>query len=327
MADNNALAKLDTATRMLAEVRTIDEAKDIIDLAEAARVYARQVDLGLEAQNHAAEIKLRAQRRAGDILDQMEKNKGGRPIDTENNLLLPVIGYENKEPPTLTELGITGKDAHVWQTLAKMPEQDFEETIAETKAEGKELSTAGLYRTAKREENYQTKETQPIPEGKYTVIYADPPWEYDNSGFDQSAAAIYPTMHIEDICSLPIGDLAAEPCVLFLWATSPLLPEAFRVITAWGFEYKASRVWVKDKAPGIGWWINTRHEMLLICTKNGNAHPSEKLDSIIQAPVTKHSAKPEQVYSDIERVYDGPKIELFSRTARSGWTVWGNENV
>lgn len=178
-----------------------------------------------------------------------------------------------------------------------------------------------------------TKLLPPPPEGKYDVIYADPPWRYENSGFDQSAEQHYPTMPLDEIKSLPIADLVANPCVLFLWATSPLLPEALEVMDAWGFEYRASRVWIKDKAPTIGWWIKTRHELLLIGTHGGNAHPLEKVDSIISAKATIHSRKPESVKRDIEKCYPGPKIELFARVAPAQqdndgtWTYWGNERL
>jgi N6-adenosine-specific RNA methylase IME4 len=169
--------------------------------------------------------------------------------------------------------------------------------------------------------------TRELPEGKYQVIYADPPWEYKNSGFTQSAASIYPTMPIDDICNLKVADLAADSCVLFMWATSPLLPEALKVMEAWGFTYKASRVWVKNRAPGIGWWVHTYHEFLLIGSKGENLHPSEPMHSIITGDVTVHSKKPHSVYADIETNYPGPYIELFARNDRDGWGNWGNEEI
>lgn len=182
-------------------------------------------------------------------------------------------------------------------------------------------------REVRRERIRQEREllpVVPIPKGKFAVIYADPPWAYSNSGFDQSADAHYPTMSTQEICDLPVRSLAHDECVLFLWATSPLLPEAFQVITAWGFEYKASRVWVKDRAPGMGWFVRTRHEFLLIAVK-GQGHPRQKLDSIIAGQVTEHSKKPESVYDDIEACYGRPYIELFARNERPGWESWGNE--
>ena len=118
MGDTNGLIILDRATQMLAEVRSVDDARDLIDLAEAARVYARQVNLGLEAQNHATEIKLRAQRRAGEILQSMEKNTGAMGIGSNQ---FEVRLQPTTAPPTYSDLGIDKRDAHIWQTLAAMP--------------------------------------------------------------------------------------------------------------------------------------------------------------------------------------------------------------
>ena len=115
MGDTNGLIILDRATQMLAEVRSVDDARDLIDLAEAARVYARQVKLGLDAQNHAAEIRLRAQRRAGEILLDMEKNTGAMGIGSNQ---FEVRLQPTTAPPTYSDLGIDKRDAHIWQTLA-----------------------------------------------------------------------------------------------------------------------------------------------------------------------------------------------------------------
>lgn len=185
---------------------------------------------------------------------------------------------------------------------------------------------------AKREIIKEKQKNMPKPElptGTYEVIYADPPWSYDNSGFNQSAASQYPTMSVDKICQLDVKSLCTDNSILFMWATSPLLPEAFEVIKAWGFEYKASMIWVKDRAPGMGWWVNTKHELLLMASMpsalNVN-HPAKKFDSVIEAPVTRHSAKPDVFYELIEEMYAGPKIELFARNKRQGWEAsWGNE--
>ena len=185
---------------------------------------------------------------------------------------------------------------------------------------------------AKREIIKEKQKNMPKPElptGTYEVIYADPPWSYDNSGFNQSAASQYPTMSVDKICQLDVKRLCTDNSILFMWATSPLLPEALEVIKAWGFEYKASMVWVKDRAPGMGWWVNTKHELLLMASMpsalNVN-HPAKKFDSVIEAPVTRHSAKPDVFYELIEEMYAGPKIELFARNKRQGWEAsWGNE--
>ena len=210
--------------------------------------------------------------------------------------------------------------------LARMkPDEQFE--VAKQSIDG-EMNIE----RAKREIIKEKQKNMPKPElptGTYEVIYADPPWSYDNSGFNQSAASQYPTMSVDKICQLDVKSLCTDNSILFMWATSPLLPEAFEVIKAWGFEYKASMIWVKDRAPGMGWWVNTKHELLLMASMpsalNVN-HPAKKFDSVIEAPVTRHSAKPDVFYELIEEMYAGPKIELFARNKRQGWEAsWGNE--
>lgn len=168
-----------------------------------------------------------------------------------------------------------------------------------------------------------------LKHNEYDVICADPPWAYDNSGFDQSAANKYPTLDDAAICGLPTSDVSfpkfANQCVLFLWATSPRLPSAHSVMNAWGFDYKACMVWVKDRAPGLGWWLQTRHELLLIGSR-GSSTPQEKLDSVLEAAVSQHSRKPDQAYAAIERMFPGlRRVEVFARQKREGWDVWGNE--
>ncbi len=182
---------------------------------------------------------------------------------------------------------------------------------------------------AKRELRKRQRAAMPRPEppaGKYAVIYADPPWQYDNTGFNESAESQYPTMPIDDICALPIGELATDSTVLFLWATNPLLPEALRTLKAWGFEYKTNIAWIKDRGRGKGWWLRSKHELLLIGVKRNTPHPKMRPDSCFEAergPV--HSRKPAQVYGMIEAMFDGPYIELFARSRRETWEAWGNE--
>lgn len=137
--ENKGLIKLDQATRMLAEIKTVDDAKSIINLAEAARVYAKQVELGLEAQNHAAEIKIRAQRRAGEILSKIESQQGRR--STSNTDVRSPGKVE-----TYRGLDISVPDAERWQKIAGITEEQFEAVIAGGKDEGRELTTALVYK-------------------------------------------------------------------------------------------------------------------------------------------------------------------------------------
>src|SRR5262249_39017054 len=134
-------------------------------------------------------------------------------------------------------------------------------------------------------------------------------------------------MSLDEICALPVSDLATDAAVLFLWTTAPHLQESFQTLAAWGFEYKTNAVWVKDKI-GLGFFIRGQHELLLIATRGDmpSPLPAHRPPSVITAPRREHSRKPDETYKLIEAMYpELPKIELFARTVRPGWDVWGNE--
>jgi N6-adenosine-specific RNA methylase IME4 len=165
----------------------------------------------------------------------------------------------------------------------------------------------------------------------YSVIYADPPWRFEpfsrETGLDRAADNHYPTISSSDIAKMPIP--AAPDCALFLWATAPMLPEAIDVMRAWGFTYRTHLVWIKDRI-GTGYWCRNRHEILLIGSK-GNVPapaPGEQPQSALEAAVGQHSEKPARFAELIEQMFPhAPRIELFARSPRQGWDVWGNEVV
>jgi N6-adenosine-specific RNA methylase IME4 len=168
-----------------------------------------------------------------------------------------------------------------------------------------------------------------LPTGqRYPVLLADPCWRYEFSMTSPRAIeAKYPTMPLEEICALPVRDLAASTAVLFLWAPGAILEEAFAVIRAWGFTYCTDAVWIKESI-GQGWWFRQQHEHLLIATRGSMPPPppQARVSSVIEAPRREHSRKPDEAYAMIERMYpDLPKIELFARHRRDGWDAWGNE--
>lgn len=170
-----------------------------------------------------------------------------------------------------------------------------------------------------------------LPEGKFRVFYADPPWQYSDELIEGygSAEHHYPTLTLEELCEKTIKDIAYTDSVLFLWATSPLLDDVFKVIEAWGFEYKTSFVWDKVKH-NYGHYNSVRHEFLLLCTRGSYLPSSDKLfDSVITLERTeKHSEKPAYFRELIETLYpvkEKERIELFARKKIPGWTCWGNE--
>jgi N6-adenosine-specific RNA methylase IME4 len=168
---------------------------------------------------------------------------------------------------------------------------------------------------------------------KYNIIYADPPWKYERSKVEGSAEDHYPVMEIEDICNLPIADITDKDAVLFLWATFPKLPEALRVIDAWGFKYKSvGFVWIKKNRKadsfyfGLGFWTRGNAEICLLATKGHPHRKSAFVHQLIVSPIEYHSKKPDIARDKIvELLGDLPRIELFARDKTSGWDVWGNE--
>ena len=171
---------------------------------------------------------------------------------------------------------------------------------------------------------------------KYSVILADPPWAFrawSNKGMGRSAEQHYSTMRLEDIKALPVADLAAEDCVLFLWATFPMLKEALEVIDTWGFTYKTvAFTWVKEnrKSPGLFWglgyWTRANAEVCLLATRGSPKRQSAAVHQVILSPVERHSKKPDAVRERIVALMgDVPRVELFARQETPGWDVWGNE--
>ena len=168
---------------------------------------------------------------------------------------------------------------------------------------------------------------------KYKIIYADPPWRYARSKVQGAAEKHYPTMSIEELCALPVKEIADKDCILFLWATFPQLKEALQLIKAWGFTYKSvAFVWLKQnrKSPtwfyGLGFWTRGNAEICLLATKGHPKRQSNKVHQFIISPVEQHSKKPDITREKILALMgDLPRIELFARQHTPGWDVWGNE--
>ena len=168
---------------------------------------------------------------------------------------------------------------------------------------------------------------------KYQVIYADPPWDYQQCRLSGSAKKHYPTMRIEELCAHPVAEIADRDCVLFLWATFPQLPEALRLITAWGFVYKTvAFVWLKQNRKaltwfyGLGFWPRSNAEIGLLATKGPPQRQPAGTNQLVISPVEHHSKKPDEVREKIVALMgDVPRIELFARQQTPGWDVWGNE--
>jgi len=162
--------------------------------------------------------------------------------------------------------------------------------------------------------------------GPYNVILADPPWDYMGE-----VAVGYPTMTLQDICAMPVKEIAADDAVLFLWCSASLIREALTVIDAWGFTYKTQSIWDKMSA-GQGCYVRVQHEILLIATRGKlpEVPPTARPESVFKFRRREHSRKPDYCYEMIESMYPelSNKIELFCRgVPRKNWNGFGNECI
>ncbi len=181
-----------------------------------------------------------------------------------------------------------------------------------------------------------------IPPRLAGAIYADPPWSYKTwsaKGTGRSAEQHYETMSIDDIKALPVADLAAPDCVLFIWCTWPTLKDGLDVISAWGFEYKTCAFdWMKASVSTIdlfpdpksadmklGHWTRSNSEPCLLATRGKPKRLNADVRMGIIESNRQHSRKPDTVPARIERLVAGPYLELFARTTREGWSSWGNQ--
>lgn len=172
-------------------------------------------------------------------------------------------------------------------------------------------------------------ETPPLPQfGPYRVIVADPPWPYEVRQDDPShrAAFPYPTMSIEQICTMPVGDIAHEDSILWLWTTNHHMPHAYTVAEAWGFRVVTILTWAKNKI-GYGDWLRGQTEHCLMCVRGRPTVQVGAHSTLLVADVTaKHSEKPDAFYDLVERLCPAPRYaELFARRGRAKWDGHGDE--
>ena len=168
--------------------------------------------------------------------------------------------------------------------------------------------------------------------GEYKIIYADPPWNYDDQGCRGTMAHHYSGMSVDDIKALPVRNLAADDAVLFIWVTYPFLREGLDVIEAWGFKYKTIAFqWVKTYPSGsdffgLGRWTRGNTEPCLLGVKGKPKRCDSGISQIIRSRVREHSRKPDVVREKIVQLMGNyPRVELFARQRFEGWDVWGDE--
>ena len=336
----NAASLYDTACTALAKAVRVDEVKAVHDVTAAIEAYARR------AKNHqliadALALREYAERKLGEKLieaKQAGQIAEGRPKNCS--------AAEQFSRVTLDEAGIDRKLSSRAQKKAGIAAAAFDamvERMRATVVAGKRFDVLAAASTQDKAARRAAREHElaqrigagnlELPQARYGVILADPEWRFEvysrDSGLERCPDQHYPTSTTQDIAARPVGDIAADDCVLFLWATQAMLPDALAVMAAWGFAYKSQFVWRKiypGNQVGMGHWSRSVHELLLVGTRGKVPAPAPGTQwiSVIDAPIGAHSQKPDWQYELIEHYFPNlPKIELNARRARPGWAAWG----
>ncbi len=321
------LVKLSRARQALEEAKTLQEIKDIKDLGTTAKKYAQAKGLGRDMVNAAAQIEVRAIRGLGKMIPKHQE-EGRLRKQGQSYRGSPVSGrgpLPENPPPSLNELRISKYESSTAQKMAEIDDTDFEELLAGAK----HLTVTYMLRHGPAGENSERPALPEIPQGKYSVIYTDPPWpvgSIDLGKWQNPIDAKYPTMNIDEIKRLPVTSTAADDCSLFMWTTHTFLPDALAIIKHWGFKYHCLITWDK----GGGWTQFGFHRMteFLVYAYQGrmNVDQSGKaIPTLISEKKTYHSKKPDSIRELIEKKTPGPRLEMFARDKYEGWVSWGNQ--
>lgn len=370
----DALARATTAAEVL-DARDMagevySKARRAARLMKARAAADELIAAAHRAQADALEIEAGANRRIADeydaAQDRGEVAKTGKPKNVPDG---------NDKPATAEDVGLSRKQVFEARQFRDALERDpgaVRAALDEIVASGDEPTRAALKRAiapavksfrdeaqgekkarrAAREMDLGKRQTA-LPQKRYGVIVADPEWRFEvwnrDSGMDRAADNHYPTSDLDAICSRDVAGIAAPDCVLGLWATAPMLPQALQVLSAWGFRYVTHVVWRKaELSPGAGtdqgkrdrgvwsgglvlgtgYWFRNGHELMLIGARGQPVAPAqgEQFPSVIDAPPMKHSQKPDRFLEMLDTYFPSlPKIELNARRQRKGWDAWGLE--
>jgi len=297
----------------LIEAKTIPEVKNLADQADLFRQWLKKQRVGIQAQNAGAEMHLKAVRKLGVMLrDNPEIRRGGSKL----------------HDVTLNDYSIEKIQSSRWQKLAEIPNKIFEQFITEYQEALQEITTNALWHFYSSQIICPLTEKIPLPEGKFSVIICDPPWQYEANYNPQSyrGAARYAEMSFEQLITLDIP--AADDCIFWLWTTNAFMHDAYHLLEIWEFEPKTILTWFKERI-GTGYWLRGETEHCLLAIK-GKPHIYSKAEGThLKVKALGHSIKPDEFYQLIERLCGQATkqthLEMFARKKRENWEVWGNE--
>jgi N6-adenosine-specific RNA methylase IME4 len=313
MGKDTGLVRYTAARKALAEARRVDEVKLIRDKAVAMQHYAMQAK-DTELISYATDIRLRAERRAGELLREMrqrgERHEQGQGVKSRAATL-----------PKLADFGVSKSQSSRWQRLVDLDEEKFEAKVE--RAKKKMISavdgTGKLERAEKRAADEERIKGLTVRVGRYRTLVIDPPWDYGALSIAGRAAPDYAVMSQEELLVLAVANWAEDAAHLYLWATNNFLLRAGALIEPWGFSYKTVLTWVKPRI-GLGSYFRNSTEQCLFAVRGELRTRSDSIPTHFMAPLGKPSEKPEEFYDIVRKASYPPYGEVFQRQVREDFT-------
>ena len=299
----------------LARIGSPNDALTVAKAAERARKLYEAIGRSVEECNEYTEIYLSAYWKFGDLVKDIAR---GRPQKRLIDSPFPGTKMQRNYAKTLNHA---------------IKESEIPKYVQAATANLEPASVAGCLEWIYPGGRPRAERAAAVwPEGKYGLILADPPWKPDDGLLDPTRRIEnqYPTLTLEELVALRerVDALAHDDCVLVMWTTTQKLGEAATLIEAWNFVVKSGAVWIKPSI-GMGYWFRGRHELLVLATRGTPSTPldADRPDSVITAARRGHSEKPDEVYALLERMFPRvPKVEIFARAERTGWSHGTNES-
>lgn len=289
--------------------------------------------VALEVEKRLAQEARRQQGRRSDLLQKAAKSvrplhaaqEAGRLVGTNRHYVISAKQISKRAPELLETVRrgeLTIPEAKQLSRLSA----DQRENVQTLVEEGKARNVKDGMRRVRLAGQVQAIESMTLPTGKYHVLVADPPWPYTKRSSDTTHRGTipYPSMSIEEIEELSIGDLAHEDCILWLWTTNAFMADAHGLAQSWGFEVKTILTWAKDRM-GVGDWLRGQTEHCLLAVRGKPVVTLSNQTTLLRGRVGEHSQKPQEFYRLVESLCPGSKCELFARSRRDGWETFGAE--
>lgn len=327
MNEPRELILLSKAQKALAQASTLDEVRDLRDQATAVKAYARKAKLGRHLVIEAATIRIRAERRLGEIL-QATVLADAAPGNQHTRE--PVRQQKSDGKFTLRDLGLTKSESSRSQQIASLPADLFEDYLSRSNLAGKEPTSAGLMRVARQTASsprigptVTADAESPIlmpsllAKEKFTTGLVDPPWNVDVNGSEASKHRL----SVDDVCRLPAAELFAEKAHLHVWTLPRRLLAALDVLEAWGFTYRSCLVCAVPPAGRSSHWCND-YGLLLLGVRGSLPFVKPNHPGRLEVDRSQPADRQAMLLEMIEQVSPPPYIELLSgySAGRSAWT-------